>query len=540
MPGQNRFQTIFGLKLPFPDKCSVLKKHIPQSLRITDDRETCTVAMAFGLFWFIWWSILPIISLDNAFIDVLENIVWGRHFQFGYDKNPYLGAWVSRALYDLTGSSLWIFYFLSQVFVMAGFASVWVLARRMTNNSQSALVGTMLLCSITFYGMKAAEFCDDVMELGIWPLLILFFHKALKDEAKIVNWLLVGLFAGLAFMTKYYGAILFASMAAVVLFTPEGRRSFRQPGIYLAAVVFAAISLPNILWLTGNDMVAVSYAFERAQLTSAGDFYKLMNHIENPWEVIERLAGVLAVPAAVFFIIFIKRTRTLKTYPSFDSFFLNVICWGPIALTIAFSFVTGASINYSWVIPCFPLFVLFLAVKFQPEYNKLNMRLMTLTIVIITIVFGVIFSVRSLNHQGYKKRGCDYENYPGKAVSAKVTAKWNAEFGTPLKYVVGERIESCNVSVYSKDAPEAYFSGNAALSQWINEDDIRKHGAVMVWKGTEAQAPEWASKVCPESPRTPVVTEDYPRAVPGWFKALKGREPKTIQVSYRFIKPAVK
>ena len=38
--------------------------------------------------WMVFWTVLPCISLANDFVDVLENIVWGRHFQFGFDKNP--------------------------------------------------------------------------------------------------------------------------------------------------------------------------------------------------------------------------------------------------------------------------------------------------------------------------------------------------------------------------------------------------------------------------------------------------------------------
>ncbi len=53
--------------------------------------------------WAATWSLLPLAVLDNAFIDVLENIVWGGHFQFGYDKNPYLGAWIGALAAGISG-----------------------------------------------------------------------------------------------------------------------------------------------------------------------------------------------------------------------------------------------------------------------------------------------------------------------------------------------------------------------------------------------------------------------------------------------------
>lgn len=84
----------------------------------------------FVIFWFLFWSILPLISLNNDFIDPLENIVWGRHFQFGYDKNPYLGAWLGHWAWVLAGKSMWINFVLSQIFVLLGFCSVYALAKK--------------------------------------------------------------------------------------------------------------------------------------------------------------------------------------------------------------------------------------------------------------------------------------------------------------------------------------------------------------------------------------------------------------------------
>ena len=47
--------------------------------------------------WLVFWTVLPYTALANDFVDVLENIVWGRHFQFGFDKNPYAGPFSARA-----------------------------------------------------------------------------------------------------------------------------------------------------------------------------------------------------------------------------------------------------------------------------------------------------------------------------------------------------------------------------------------------------------------------------------------------------------
>ena len=84
----------------------------------------------FCSLWFIVWSLLPAIFLGNPYIDILENLVWGRHFQFGYDKNPYFGAWITRFGYIVSGHKIWSAYVLSQVSVLVCFLCVWKLARK--------------------------------------------------------------------------------------------------------------------------------------------------------------------------------------------------------------------------------------------------------------------------------------------------------------------------------------------------------------------------------------------------------------------------
>ena len=93
----------------------------------------------------------------------------------------------------------------------------------------------------------------------------------------------------------------------------------------------------------------------------------------------------------------------------------------------------------------------------------------------LALLFGTIFLLRSTWHQGYRKKGCDYENYPGRESAAALTELWRAGYGTPLRFVVGNREDSCNQAVYSSDMPEAYFSANPAFSQWIDEEEIRRH-----------------------------------------------------------------
>lgn len=488
--------------------------------------------------WGVCWFLLPLAVLDNVFVDVPENIIWGSYFQFGYDKNPYLGAWIGYLGSLLAGNSLWSSHLLSQLFVLTGLVCVWKLGRRMTTPA-GAFLAALFLLGVNFYGIKSVELCDDVMELGFWPLLLLFFHKALKERGGWGAWFAVGLLAGCCFMVKYYAAVLFASMFLLMLFTPEGRRAFRTPGPYWAALVCALISLPNLIWLVQNDMVALRYAFGRASLGDGAREVELSYSrlLEQPLRCLNRAVSVLIVPLVPFLLIFFRRDPAMAS-DLFDRRFVAFLGLGPFAFTLLFSLLSGGSINYSWVVPCFPLSGLFLVLWFKPYINRFSLKWFTGFLIFLWVVFAVIFTGRSLWQQPYRKRGCDYENFPGKALAEHVTREWRTRYGTPLPFVIGPRRESCNVAVYSADRPQAYFSANPEFSQWIDEEEIREKGAVILFDGRPKRRPRWLGRLTESGfSLTPEVRIEEERAVPGWFRALAG-PPKKDAYIYCFIPPA--
>lgn len=509
--------------LPFEQKCAEGK-----------------IFCRFALCWFLFWSILPLIALNNEFIDALENIVWGSHFQFGYDKNPYLGAWLGYGAWILTGKTLWINSVLSQIFVFAGFCAVYLLAKKMVTPSL-ALLSVLSLAAINFYGIKSVEFCDDVMELGLWPLAILFFYRALTKGNRLPDWLAAGFFLACSMMVKYYALVLAIPMLIVLIFTKEGRSAWKSPSLYLAAALALAISLPNLIWLFGNDMVAVDYALGRASLGS-GKSVSWLRHLTNPLDALNRALGVTIIPFIFLLPLFFPRTREKKEFDAgkrFNRFFLFCFAAGPMGITLLFSLCSGASINYSWVIPCFPLLPLLVIHIIRPMMNPARLRYFLVCMAAMGLLFGIIFMVRSLYWQAYSKRGCDYENYPGKALSAIVTDAWRGKYRCALPFVIGDREAACNIAVYSADHPEAYFSANRKYSQWISEQEIRKRGAVLLWAGKEKRKPKFMKRfTAPEWNITKPKTVQVSRAVPRWFRDLLGRDPKLFTATYCFIEPA--
>lgn len=480
--------------------------------------------------WALFWTLLPCCVLDNDFIDVLENIVWGSHPQWGYDKNPYAGAQFGYWIWRLSGGAFFSSFLASQLCVCIGVFCVYLTAIRFLPR-RTAFLGVIVLLSLTFYGIKAVELCDDVMELALWPATMLLTYLGVRGREKYrpLCWLGAGLCAGLSLMVKYFAPAMFLAVAIPLVFTAEGRRVFRTFSFWLSAVPFLLLVLPNVFWLHEYRYEPLFYAAERASLLEEG--VPWTDHFAKPLKALNRAAGVFGVGAFLFALFFPLRKPAgdRPSLSSFDKVFVWSCCWTPFCAALLFSAVTGGSINYSWVVPCFPFFGIWLFAVWMPRISPLRARIFTVVVLLHGIGFGAIFAVRSLEVQGYRKDGCDYENFPGRAMTEAVSSLWHTVSERPLPYVIGDRTAACNTAVYSPAHPEAFFGASVDHSQWIRPEDVLRRGGVIVTdlsskSGRRRMNKYWTESV-PEAQHGPERKVLLERAVPQWYRNLRGTPP---------------
>ena len=158
---------------------------------------------------FVLWALVPAFIRYNLPLDSIEGTVWGHQLEWGYDKNPFLNAWLTAFATYLDGQSGWMVYFFSQISVAACFWAVWRLGRIILPPLY-ALISVLLLESVQYYNFHAIDFNDNTLELGLWSLTILCFYQALSaktNKSSLLSWAGVGLFAALGMMAKYLSLI---------------------------------------------------------------------------------------------------------------------------------------------------------------------------------------------------------------------------------------------------------------------------------------------------------------------------------------------
>ena len=94
------------------------------------------------------WTLIPSITNHNLPLDTIEALAWGSNLDWGFNKHPPLSALAVKIFYQIFGSQDWVYYFLSQLFVISAFYFVFKLSKEILNTQAHALLSVLLLdCS---------------------------------------------------------------------------------------------------------------------------------------------------------------------------------------------------------------------------------------------------------------------------------------------------------------------------------------------------------------------------------------------------------
>jgi len=429
-----------------------------------------------ALFHVLLWTILPTVIRHALPMDANEGYMWGVNLSWGYDRDPWMNALLTRIAVDLGGLSGWLVYAMSQVFVVMAIWSVWRLGRYMFPPVY-AFVAAWMLEGIQYYHLAAIDFNDNVLELGLWPVMALFLYQALKYE-KLRYWLGLGVVAGLALMSKYYTIFPLAGMLLFLWIEPTARGQWRKPGLYIAAVVAVLISIPHIIWLSETNWVTIYYTQGRMTPDHSLWTGRFLPSLKFLFSQIGTFLGACVLLSFVYF----WRTSDQevisehKRLSAFDRQFLWCIGIGPFVLTLILGVLLGWKVNTMWGTPLLSLWPLLVLHYWQPKMTAARLKGFIAGVVVIVSLIGGGYAY-SLTKPGTVSSA----NYPARAISEYVESVWEKRYHTPLPYVAGDRYLASYVVYYADEPkPVPFIEWDKYSSHWLDEVDMLKRGAVFL------------------------------------------------------------
>ena len=481
------------------------------------ERRPGTAFGGFLAMHFAVWTVLPALLYANLPLDLIEALVYGREWQLGYDKLPPLPWWLIEAVHRTFGADI-AYYATAQVTVLIAFALVFALARPLVG-ATGALIAVLIVDGLHYFQYTAVKFNHDVIQLPFWALAGYAFHAALR-RGGLGPWCLLGFAVGGALWAKYFVVVLAVPYVLFMLFDREARRAFATSGPWLALCVALIVAAPHIVWLFQSDFMPFAYASHRA--TPVRGWF---DHVLHPAAFVGSQIFFLLPSFLIAAAMFWPPGEKKSFVDPFDRRIVTLLAFGPALTMIALTAVTGRGAVAMWGYPLWLFLGLWLVMAACVSFDAARLTRIIGAWAIVFTIFVLAFIVNYLVLPPLDHR---YRAvlFPGNRLGETLTARFHDATGAPLRYVIGSMWDGGNLAHYSLDQPRVLIDGLPARAPWIDLDDLRDKGAVLVW------------------------TQSDPRQVPAAFAAIApGAEPGapfdlpmrrgdgTVHVGWAILKP---
>jgi 4-amino-4-deoxy-L-arabinose transferase-like glycosyltransferase len=449
---------------PVPDALTALRESIGE--------RPWTAFLVFAAAHFAIWTILPAVFYLNLPLDLIEALTYGREWQLGYDKLPPLPWWLAEIAWRAFHADF-TYYALGQVSVLTAFAAVFALMLRL-GSPTAAAASVLIIDGLHFFNFTAPKFNHDVVQLPFWALAGLAFHGALRT-GRLRHWVLLGAALGLAFWAKYFVAVLILPLVLFMVLDPQARRHLATPGPYVAAATGLAMMAPHLLWLFQNDFLPLHYADARAKPGG------LTGHLTHP--SMFALAQLFWLAPALLIALPLLRLPpahdATKAGPA-DHRILALLTFGPAVTLIAGSALTGRGLITMWGYPLWLFLGPFIVVSAAARIDRPVLAGLARRWAVVTALYALAFALEYAVLPQFDHR---YRAvlFPGDRLAAEISARYRAQTGAPLRYVVGSMWLGGNVSHYSADQPRTLIDGAPRRAPWIDPGDLAASGGVVVW-----------------------------------------------------------
>ena len=431
-------------------------------------RRTLLYILVFCL---VWWGIFSLSRhyLDGA--DMVENYAWGIEWQWGNNKHPPLFGWITAAWFKLLPASDAAYYLLNQVNLAIALVLL-ALAMKRFLTWDKVLIAIVLTTLGTHFGPDSGFKYNA--NTALLPFIAGFVWSLLHAiERGRVRWfVLAGVFAGAALLTKYYALVLFAAIGLGVLITLRPPLLPLLKGTVIAGATALLLVSPHIAWSIQHGWPSLHY----------------MHAAHEPMDTMaEFRAYVVALVGALLFSgiallawggSLFRLSATPVNEGSRPPRLGLTILGLSVALTVVAALVQQITPVSSWLIPAL-LFLGWALVDLTParfDSTILARRLYR---------FGVAYLVVAVVAAAIWDR--QYLAYPARpayalpqSIAEDVARLYRDAYARPIEYVAGTFPLPYILSFYSPDHPHGLFGLDLAGSPWINARALESGNKVAV------------------------------------------------------------
>ena len=392
----------------------------------------------------IFWTFIPSITNQNLPLDTIEALAWGSNLDWGFNKHPPMSAFFPEVFFQIFGSQDWIYYLLSQIFVLTSFYYVFKFSKEFFNNDLLGLISILLIEAIYFYNFTTPEFNVNVCQLPFWSLTVYFSWKIYDGkEVRFTDCFLVGLFAAFGFLSKYLFIYLLASIDLLFVYLIFIKKDRKFDFKYLITLeVFLIVLVPHLIWLNNNEFITITYGLARTGLEQS----ILIDHIKFPLIFLIKQVGLL-IPFLILVWLLIKKIKFKFDFKDKRLLFLLAINILPILLMFLTSVVTGSKIRTMWMTPFYLFFGTLFIYVFQSQINIKKLKPFMIGFIFLFFLSPILYAYVSISKDDKRT------DYPGKEIAIKTQYAWDQLFKSKINVVYGNEWNAGNLSYHLKSRP---------------------------------------------------------------------------------------
>ena len=392
----------------------------------------------------ILWTLVPSLTNNNLPLDTIEALGWGSNLDWGFNKHPPASAFFLEVFYQIFGAQDWVYYLLSQIFVVTAFIVVFKFAEDFFKNKTLSLISVLLLEGVYFYNFTTPEFNVNVCQLPFWALCVYYSWKLFnKQKTNFKDCFWLGVFAALGFLSKYLFIYLLLSIDLLFFYVIFIKKYKQFDFKYLVSLeVFIILLVPHLIWLMNNDYVSITYGLARTGLENSN----LLDHVIFPVIFLGKQAGIL-IPFFIMSFFLVKKFRFKISFKDKKILFLIFINLAPIVLMCLTSIITGSKIRTMWMTPFYLFFGVLIVylIQTQIDLKKLNNFISAFLILFIFSPFAYTYiSITEVDKK---------TDYLGKEIAIKVQYAWSKNYKEPINVVLGREWVAGNLSYHLKSRP---------------------------------------------------------------------------------------
>ena len=392
----------------------------------------------------IFWTFIPSITNQNLPLDTIEALAWGSNLDWGFNKHPPMSAFFPEVFFQIFGSQDWIYYLLSQIFVLTSFYYVFKFSKEFFNNDLLGLISILLIEAIYFYNFTTPEFNVNVCQLPFWSLTVYFSWKIYNGkEVRFIDCFLVGLFAAFGFLSKYLFVYLLASIDLLFVYLIFIKKDRKFDFKYLITLeVFLIVLVPHLIWLNNNEFITITYGLARTGLEQS----ILIDHIKFPLIFLIKQVGLL-IPFLILVWLLVKKIKFKFDLKDKRLLFLLAINILPILLMFLTSVVTGSKIRTMWMTPFYLFFGTLFIYVFQSQINIKKLKPFMIGFIFLFFLSPILYAYVSISKDDKRT------DYPGKEIAIKTQYAWDQQLKSKINVVYGNEWNAGNLSYHLKSRP---------------------------------------------------------------------------------------